>query len=85
MSTASATYCLDDDKIRLYVGRVPRSDYDELRAAGFVATPKQDCDFVAVWTPRREDLALSFLDDDDDIEPEHYSPEERAADRAERF
>ena len=79
------TFSPEDDKIRLYVGRVPREDYDRLRAAGFVSTPKQDCDLVATWTPTREDLAREFLDDDQDIEDEDYSPEERAADRAERF
>lgn len=80
-----ATYSSNDNKIRLYVGRVPRAKYEELRDAGFISTPKQDCDFVATWTPRREDIALSFLDDDQDIDDEDQSPEERAADRAERF
>lgn len=79
------TYCPEDNKLRLYVGRVSREDYDALRAAGFVSTPKQDCDFVATWTPQREDLACEFLGDDEDIGDEDYSPEERAADRAERF
>lgn len=82
---SSVTYCPEDNKLRLYVGRVPTADYKRLRAAGFVATPKQACNFVAVWTPSREDLAREFLDDDDDIGDEDYSPEERAADRAERF
>lgn len=81
----NATYSVEDNKIRLYVGRVSREDYDALRAAGFVATPKQACDFVAPWTPTREDLAREFLPDGADIEDEDYSPEERAADRAERF
>lgn len=81
----SASYSAEDNKLRLYVGRVPRSDYERLRSAGFVSTPKQDCDFVATWTPGREDIALSFLGDDQDIEDEDYSPQERAADRAERF
>ena len=79
------TYCPEDNKLRLYVGRVPRDEYERLRKAGFSSTPKQDCDFVATWTPAREDLAREYLDDDDDIADEDYSPEERAADRAERF
>lgn len=78
----SATYCPEDDKLRLYVGRVPRDEYEALRAEGWTSTPKQDCDFVAVWTPEREDTALSYagiiLDED-------QGPEDRAADRAERF
>lgn len=80
-----ATYSPEDNKLRLYVGRVPRDDYERLRAAGYVSTPKQDCDFVATWTPRREDLAREFIPDGDDIGDEDYSPQERSADRAERF
>jgi hypothetical protein len=81
----SATYSPEDNKLRLYVGRVPRPEYEELRKEGWISTPKQDCDFVATWTPAREDRALSYLEDGEDIEDEDYSPEERAADRAERF
>ena len=81
----SATYSPEDNKLRLYVGRVPRDDYERLRKAGFVSTPKQDCDFVATWSPSREDLAREFIDDEDDIGDEDYSPLERSADRAERF
>lgn len=80
-----ATYSPEDNKLRLYVGRVPRDEYEELRAEGWTSTPKQDCDFAATWTPAREDRALSYLDDGQDIEDEDYSPQERAADRAERF
>lgn len=79
------TYSPEDDKLRLYVGRVPRDEYETLRRAGFVSTPKQDCDFVAVWTPQREDLARGYLDDGDDIGDEGQSLADRAADRAERF
>lgn len=82
-TTGSATYCPEDDKLRLYVGRVPRAEYEALRAEGWTSTPKQSCDFVAVWTPEREDTALAYADgiiDDEDIDPG-----ERAADRAERF
>ena len=79
----SATYCPEDNKLRLYVGRVPRDEYDALRSEGWTSTPKQNCDFVATWTPAREDTALCYsggvLDDED------QSPEDRAADRAERF
>ena len=82
---SNVTYSPEDDKLRLYVGRVPRDEYERLRDAGFVSTPKQSCDFVAVWTPGREDLAREYLDDDQDIGDEDYSPEERAADKAERF
>lgn len=80
-----ATYCPEDDKLRLYTGRVERSTYEWLRALGFTSTPKQDCDFVAVWTPAREDAALAMIADGDDIGDEDQGPEDRAADRAERF
>lgn len=77
-----ATYCPEDNKLRLYVGRVPRDQYDALRTEGWTSTPKQDCDFVAHWTPEREDTALSFAGY---IGDEDTPPTERAADRAERF
>ena len=55
-----ATYSPEDNKLRLYVGRVPRDEYEALRAQGWTSTPKQDCDFVAVWTPDRRDTALDY-------------------------
>ncbi len=83
IQTGSATYCPEDNKLRLYVGRVPRPEYDALRAEGWTATPKQDCQFVAHWTPQRRDTALAY--GDGYIGDEDQSPAERAADRAERF
>lgn len=83
MTTQYATYCPEDDKLRLYVGRVPRDEYEALRAEGWVSTPKQDCDFVAVWTPQRRNTALKYSEDG--IMDEDMGPEDRAADRAERF
>lgn len=80
--TNRATYCPEDNKLRLYVGRVPRSEYEQLRADGWTSTPKQDCDFVATWTPSRRDTCLEYAGI---IEDEDQSPEDRAADRAERF
>jgi len=77
-----ATYSPEDNKLRLYVGRVPRDEYEALRAQGWTSTPKQDCDFVAVWTPDRRDTALDYAGI---IEDEDQGPADRAADRAERF
>lgn len=77
-----ATYCPEDDKLRLYVGRVPREEYLALKKEGWTSTPKQECDFVAVWTADREDTAESYAGI---IEDEDASPQDRAADRAERF
>ena len=83
----TATYCPEDDKIRLYIGRVPRDEYERLRAAGFTALHKQrdagGGDFVATWTPSREDMALEYSGGI--LEDEDAGPQERAADRAERF
>jgi hypothetical protein len=77
-----ATYSPEDNKLRLYVGRVPRDEYEKLRAEGWTSTPKQNCDFVATWTPQRRNTALEYAEI---IEDEDMGPEERAADRAERF
>ena len=77
-----ATYCPEDNKLRLYVGRVPRDEYLALKKEGWKSTPKQDCDFVATWSPDREQTALCYAYDIDD---EDQSPTDRAADRAERF
>jgi hypothetical protein len=79
----NATYCPEDNNLRLYVGRVPRDEYLKLRSEGWVSTPKQDCDFVATWTPQRRDTALFY--GGGVIEDEDMGPDERAADRAERF
>ncbi|MDX9972243.1 MAG: DUF3560 domain-containing protein [FCB group bacterium] len=83
----TATYCPEDDKLRLYVGRVPREDYERLRAQGWQPLHKQretgGGDFAAGWTPEREDTALEYAGGI--IEDEDKGPAERAADRAERF
>lgn len=81
-----ATYCPEDNKLRLYIGRVPRPEYEKLRAEGWKALHTQreagGGDFVATWTPERRDTALEYAGI---IEDEDMGPEERAADRAERF
>lgn len=82
-----ATYSPEDNKLRLYVGRVPREEFLKLRADGWTSTPKQrengGCDFVATWTPSRRDTALEYSQGV--IEDEDQPMAERAADRAERF
>ncbi len=81
-----ATYSPEDNKLRLYVGRVPREEFLKLRAEGWTTLHKQreagGGDFAAVWTPQRRATALSYSDI---IYDEDMGPEERAADRAERF
>ncbi len=82
-----ATYSPQDDKLRLYFSfRIPRPEWDALRAMGFTWTMKQKeaggCDMVAPWTPEREDRALELAGE---IGDEDQPREERAAQRAERF
>ena len=80
----TVTYSPQDDKLRIYPSaRLPKEDYDRVKAAGFGWAPRQEC-FYAVWTPAREDVAASFAEDGE-IEDETRTREERAADRAERF
>ena len=81
--TQESTYCPEDNKLRLYVGRVPREEYEALRAEGWTSTPKQDCDFVATWTPNRRNTAMKY--GEGCIGDEDQGPADRAADRAERL
>lgn len=79
-----ATYSAEDNKLRIYHDgtRLPRDEYDQVRAAGFINAPKQGCFVAPTWTPAREDFVLSLVDE---IGDEDYSAAERSADRAERF
>jgi hypothetical protein len=80
---ATATYSPEDNKLRLYLQhRVSRPMFDALRDAGFGWAPKQELLVCPRWTPEAEDVALTVAGSIDD---EDMSPEERAADRAERF
>jgi 16S rRNA G966 N2-methylase RsmD len=56
--------------------------YARVKAAGFSWAPKQDLFVAPKWTPEREDLLLELCEE---IEDEDITPEERAAERAERF
>jgi hypothetical protein len=83
---SSATYCPEDNKLRLYLSdRVERQSYAYLSKIGYKSTPKQDCDFVATWSIKAEDAALALIADCDDIGDEDTSPQERSVQRAERF
>lgn len=76
-----ATYSPEDDKIRIYSGRVPREMYDALREAKFNRAYKQGC-FYAKWYPYTEDIALALCSE---ITDEDTSLFDRAEDRAGRF
>ena len=76
-----ATYDPDDDKIRIYSGRVCRELYDALKAAKFNRAYKQGC-FYAKWYPGTEDIALALCSEIDD---EDTSLFDRAEERHSRF
>lgn len=78
-----ATYSPEDNKLRLYPdARLPREDYDRVKAAGFSWAPKQELFVAPMWTPEREDLLLTLVEE---IEDEDTSLVDRAEQRAERF
>ncbi len=82
-TAVSATYDIRDNKLRIYPSsRLSADEYKLVHEKmGFGWAPKQQC-FYAIWTPYREDFLLSVCDSIDD---EIKTPEERAAERAERF
>lgn len=78
-----ATYCPEDNKLRLYAySRLPKDVYSRIKSAGFRWAPKQELFVAPSWSPQREDILIELCGG---IGDEDYSPEERAADRAERF
>jgi predicted RNA methylase len=82
MTSYTATYSPDDDKIRLYATtRLDKELYERVKAAGFRWAPKQDL-FFTVWNPRAEDIAIELAGE---IEDEDKTLTDRAAERAERF
>ncbi len=83
MSSYTATYSPDDNKIRLYAStRLDPETYARVKAAGFAWAPKQDLFVAPMWTPGREDLALELAGEIDD---EDTSLVDRAEERADRF
>lgn len=83
MTTISATYSPEDNKIRLYVStRLDAETYEKVKAVGFKWAPKQELFVAPKWTPAREDLAIELAGD---IEPEEMTLAERATIKAERL
>lgn len=79
----TATYSPEDNKIRLRpAARLSPEDYAATRAAGFAWAPKQEIFVAPMWTPGREDFALSMAGE---IGDEDTTLVERAEARAERF
>lgn len=83
----NANYCPESNRIRIYPSGtrvdsiLDESEYSSFKSCGYKWAGAQEC-FVAPWSPAAEDWALELCGE---IGDEDYSPEERAADRAERF
>lgn len=83
MTTISATYSVEDNKIRLYASsRLDAETYALVKAAGFSWAPRQELFVAPKWTPEREDLAIKLAGE---IEPEEMTLAERAIVKAERL
>ena len=85
--THIATYSPEDNKLRIYPGGTRLDEelgeeYASFKAAGYKWAAKQECFVCPRWTPEAEDWAIDLAGE---IGDEDYSPEERSADRAERF
>lgn len=83
MTSFTATYSPEDNKIRIYASsRLDAETYAQVKEAGFRWAPKQELFVAPRWTPQREDLAIELAGE---IEAEEMSLAERAAIRAERL
>lgn len=83
MTTITATYSPEDNKIRLYASsRLDAETYARVKEAGFKWAPRQELFVAPKWTPAREDLAIELAGD---IEAEEMTLAERAAAKAERL
>lgn len=83
MTSITATYSPEDNKIRLYAStRLDEETYARVKEAGFSWAPKQQLFVAPKWTPQREDLALELAGE---IEAEEMTLAERAAIKAERL
>jgi hypothetical protein len=83
MTTFTASYAPDDNKLRLYASaRLDREMYDRVTEAGFKFAKHQDCFVAPMWTPFREDLLIELAGE---IGDEDTTLVERSEARAERF
>lgn len=83
MTTYTATYSPEDNKLRLYASqRLDDETYQRIKAAGFQWAPKQDLFYAPTWSPKREDILIELAGEIDD---EDTSLVDRAEERADRF
>lgn len=83
MTTLTATYSPDDNKLRLYASaRLDQVTYGRVKNAGFKWAPTQGLFVAPMWTPDREDLLIALAGE---VGDEDTSLVDRAEERAERF
>lgn len=83
MTTISATYSPEDNKLRLYASsRLDAETFQRVSDAGFRWAPKQELFVAPAWSCAREDLALELAGE---IEPEEMTLAERAQMKADRL
>lgn len=83
MTSFTATYSPEDNKIRIYASsRLDPETYARVKEAGFKWAPRQELFVAPKWTPAREDLAVELAGE---IEAEEMTLAERAAVKAERL
>jgi hypothetical protein len=83
MTTFTATYSPEDNKLRIYAStRLDAETYARVKAAGYQWAPKQELFVAPKWTPAREDIAVELAGE---IEAEEMTLAERAAIKAERL
>ncbi len=83
MTTITATYSVEDNKLRLYASsRLDEATYQRVKEAGFKWAPKQELFVAPRWTPAREDLCVDLADE---ITAEQTTLIERAEAKAERL
>lgn len=83
MTSYTATYSPEDNKLRLYAStRLDEETYGRVKAAGFIWAPKQEQFVAPKWSPNREDLLIELAGE---IEPEEMSLAERAQAKADRL
>lgn len=83
MTSYSATYSPDDNKLRLYASqRLDDETYARVKAAGFKWAPRQELFVKPTWSPGAEDLLIELCGE---IGDEDTSLVDRAEQRADRF
>ncbi len=83
MTTYTATYSPEDNKLRLYASsHLDSETYQMINKAGFKWAPKQELFVTPSWSPDREDILIDLAGE---IEPEEMTLAERAEAKAARI